>query len=109
MLGIIPPEPLGVSPPFPISRLTKSRPLLCGMENWAGGVVNVAPTIIDQKQMPAIGKKLKAPIWSFIVMGVQGKVIVLGPAPSNPTEDFIFMGRMEEGVRPPYFLDPSSS
>lgn len=66
MLGIIPPEPLGESPPFPISRLTKSRPLLCGMENWAGGLVNVAPTITEQNQVPAIGKNLKVPSWSFI-------------------------------------------
>lgn len=58
MLGIIPPEPLGESPPFPISRLTKSRPLFCGMENWGGGLVNVAPT---KNQAPAsIGKDLKA-------------------------------------------------
>ena len=64
MLGIIPPEPLGESPPFPISRLTKSRPLLWGMENWAGGIVNVAPAIIDQNQVPAIGMPTN---WSFIV------------------------------------------
>ena len=61
MLGIIPPEPLGESPPFPISRLTKSRPLLCGLENWEGGLVNVAPTIVEQNQVPAsMGRNLKA-------------------------------------------------
>ena len=78
MLGIIPPEPLGESPPFPISRLTKSRPLLCGMENWAGGWVNVAPTIIEQNQVPAtssIGKKV--PSWIFIVRRVLVQNIIL--------------------------------
>ena len=47
VLGIIPPEPLGVSPPFPMSKLTKSRPVLRGIENVDGGLVNVAPTMVE--------------------------------------------------------------
>ena len=74
MLGIIPPEPLGESPPFPISRLTKSRPLFCGMENWGGGLVDVAPTRAEQNQAPAMGKNLKA---TFIASGQPG--LVRGP------------------------------
>ena len=79
MLGIIPPEPLGESPPFPISRLTRSRPLLCGIENWAGGLVNVATTNIDQNQVPAIGKNLKAQSWAFILV----QKVVSGPVISS--------------------------
>ena len=76
VLGIIPPEPLGESPPFPISRLTKSRPLLCGMENWAGGFVDVAPAITDQK-VTAIGENLKPPTWNFIIVGGWPTKVVL--------------------------------
>ena len=41
MLGIVPPDPLGVSPPFPMSKLTRSRPLLDGTANAGGGLVDV--------------------------------------------------------------------
>lgn len=42
MLGMFPPDPLGVSPPFPMSRLTRSRFELGGIEKFGGGCVNVA-------------------------------------------------------------------
>ena len=54
MLGMVPPDPFGVSPPFPMSKLTRSRPLLGGTANAGGGLVEVPP---QKGNIPAIRKR----------------------------------------------------
>ena len=71
MLGMVPPDPFGVSPPFPMSKLTRSRPLLGGTAKAGGGLVDVPPqkgiiTVMKQRKIPVV-----TPIYSVVEGGAK--------------------------------------
>lgn len=71
---MVPPDPLGVSPPFPMSMFTCERAVLGGEENGGGGTVEVHLTLSIDRRMESASATLRS---GEVVGFLCGRVLLL--------------------------------